>query len=72
MQKQDVEIFPSAIFGKDEEYEDFLDELLEQTERASISNTVAFFIGGNEMMKKKIFHDFLLETKRRFLESAAK
>ena len=65
--KAKQEIFPSALFECDSEYLDFLDELLIQTEQASINPKVAFFIGANEMMKKKILHDFLMETKRRAL-----
>ena len=67
MARKKQEIFPSALFEDDNEYLSFLDEVLIQTEQASINPNVSFFIGANEMMKKKILHDFLMETKRRVL-----
>lgn len=65
-------IYPSAIFDNDTAYLQFLDSILAQTDRASIDNSIAFFIPRNDMMNKKIFHDFLMETKRRFLLSQSK
>lgn len=65
-------IYPSALFSHDMRYLQFLENILRQTEQASDSNRVSFYIGANDMIPKKVFHDFLLETKRRFILSCSK
>lgn len=65
-------LYPSAIFDNDMAYLQFLNSLLNQTNNASMDNSIAFFIPRNAMMNKKVFHDFLMETKRRFLISQSK
>lgn len=60
-------IYPSPLFANDLSYMQFLDNLLVQTDKASIHENIAFYIGAKAMMEKKIFHDFLMETKRRFI-----
>lgn len=65
-------IYPSAIFDTDDKYLFFLNNLLKQTEMLSLRRDAAFFIPANDMIKKKILHDFLMETKRRFLKNRKK
>lgn len=60
-------IYPSVIFDTDEKYLTFLNNIIKQTYMLSINESAAFYIGAGDMMKKKIFHDFLMETKRRFI-----
>lgn len=60
-------IYPSALFGHDSDYFQFLENILNQTEKAADNENIAFYLPGKAMMDKKIFHDFLMETKRRFL-----
>ena len=64
-QKNYIPLVPSAIFDTDEKYFGFLNDLVTQTNYLSLTPYAAMYIGGNEMMKKKIFHDFLVETQRR-------
>lgn len=72
MPRRFEKIYPSAIFDTDEKYKVFLDNLLKQTEMLSLRRDAAFFIPAKDMMKKKILHDFLMETKRRFIKSLLK
>lgn len=72
MNTQSQTIYPSAIFSDDEKYLQFINNLLSQTNEASNNNRMAFFIPANAMLQKKYFHDFLLETKRRFLINQSK
>lgn len=65
-------IYPSALFSHDMRYLQFLDNILRQTEQASNNDRMSFFIGAKDMIPKKVFHDFLLETKRRFILSCSK
>lgn len=60
--------FPSAIFNTDELYFKFLDNILAQANFLSISPHGSFYIAANQMMSKKVFADFMCETKRRLLE----
>lgn len=65
-------IYPSALFSHDMRYLQFLENILRQTEQASNNNRISFYIGSNDMNAKKVFHDFLMETKRRFIISCSK
>ena len=67
--KKQRNFYPSALFNTDEKYFAFFDNLLDQTENLSMNERAAFYIGSQEMMKKKILHDFLMETRRRLLDS---
>lgn len=60
-------LYPSPIFANDSTYLQFIDNILLQTEEASNKSNVAFYIPAKNMMDKKVFHDFLMETKRRFI-----
>lgn len=65
MKNPKVSLVPSAVFDTDEKYYAFFDNLLKQTYYLSISPSASLYIGANEMMKKKVLHDFLMETRRR-------
>lgn len=65
-------IYPSPLFSHDLKYLQFLNNILKQTEEASMNNKISFYIDCNDMLHKKVFHDFLMETKRRFIISCSK